>query len=249
MPGMTLIGKLPFTRAKRSVAEFCRNSGGAIVVEFAYTFPVVLALGMYGVDVANLALTNLKLNQIALNLADNSSRTGGSAGGSKQQMRVIDVVDVFEAAKIQGASINLEANSRITLTSLEKDSTGTQRIHWQRCFGQRTDESYKSHYGRVANTDGNAETTTVVANYQYRGVAAASGIGDTGSKVNAPVNDSGVMFVEINYRYTPIFSWVSSPADLRFVASYIVRDARDFSQLFNSTGSNLHLCGYSRTAP
>lgn len=202
-------------------------------------FPVLLALGMYGIDTANLALTNLKLNQIALNLADNASRVGVNSTLNVQQMREVDVNDILQGAKAQGASINLTTNGRITLSSLERDTSNVQRIHWQRCLGLKSGATYISHYGAAAATDG---STALPANPG----PLSSGMGDTGAVVNAPLDSTktaGVMFVEINYRYTPMFSWLSAPADLRYVASFIVRDPRDFTQIFNpSPAATLSTC-------
>lgn len=213
-------------RLFRSVCRLRRNVSGLALTEFALGFPVLLALGMYGIDRANMALTILRLNQIALNLADNGSRVGVNNTLSTQQMREVDVNDILLGAKTQGSTLNLTTNGRIILSSLERDSSGTQRIHWQRCIGLKSGTTYDSHYGTTAVADG----TTATGN---AGTAVPSGMGDSGFLVNAPSNSSGVMFVEVNYRYTPIFSWLSSPSDLRYTASYIVRDPRDFSQLFN----------------
>ncbi|MFT4026669.1 MAG: histidine kinase [Novosphingobium sp.] len=192
-------------------------------------FPVLLTLAMYGIDTANLALTHLKLNQIALNLADNASRVGVNSTLSVQQMREVDVNDIFEGAKAQGAALNLTTNGRIILSSLERDTSDVQRIHWQRCIGLKSGTAYDSHYGTTAITDG----TTATGN---QGTVTAAGMGETGSMVNAPLDTTkttGVMFVEINYRYTPMFTWLSSASDLRYVASFIVRDPRDFTQIYN----------------
>lgn len=206
------------------------DASGLALLEFAMAFPILLALGMYGIDTANLALTNLKLNQVALNLADNASRVGVNSTLSVQQMREIDVNDILQGAKAQGASINLTTNGRVTLSSLERDKNDVQRIHWQRCIGLKTGATYASHYGTAAATDG----TTASGNAG----PTSSGMGETGSVVNAPLDTTqttGVMFVEINYRYTPMFSWLSAPTDMRYVASFIVRDPRDFARLFNPT--------------
>lgn len=231
-------------RLRKLALVLQRDTSGLALTEFAMAFPVLLALGMYGIDTANLALTNLRLSQIALNLADNASRVGVNGTLSVQQMREVDVNDILQAANIQGAAINLATRGRVILSSLEKDSTGVQRIHWQRCFGSMTGTTYDSHYGRALNADG---STTDSAN---SGPSATDGMGEAGAKVHAPSNSSGVMFVEVNYRYTPMFSWLSAPADLRYVASFIVRDPRDFTRIYSSTGVTASTCGYSaRVSP
>lgn len=238
-----MIGERPAKRARRVVNSLRGDVSGTALLEFAMSFPVLLALGMYGIDTANLALTNLRLNQIALNLADNASRVGVNSTLSTQQLREIDISDIFDGAKAQGAPIDLTANGRVILSSLERDGSGTQRIHWQRCFGSKTGSTYESHYGRALNADGSTSTGNT-------GPTATNGMGAAGFKVHAPTNGSGVMFVEINYRFTPMFSWLSSPSDLHYVASFIVRDPRDFSRVYSSTGVTPSYCGYSeRVSP
>lgn len=227
----------PFGQVSKFAAVLFSNTSGLALTEFAMAFPVLMALGMYGIDTANLALTNLKLNQIALNLADNASRVGVNGTLGIQQMREVDVNDILQGAKAQGASINLTTNGRIILSSLERDTSDVQRIHWQRCLGLKSGAAYDSHYGTTAVADG----TTATGN---AGTLAPSGMGETGAKVNAPLDTTtttGVMFVEVNYRYTPIFSWLSGASDLRFVASYLVRDSRDFKQIYNPSPSATRL--------
>lgn len=227
--GRTILGALRPARLRRFAARLRRETSGLALLEFAMAFPVLLALAMYGIDTANLALTHLKLNQIALNLADNASRVGVNSTLSVQQMREVDVNDILQGAKAQGASLNLTTNGRITLSSLERDSSDVQRIHWQRCIGLKNTATYTSHYGTTTTTDGTTSTGNA-------GTVTPSGMGESGSMVNAPLDTTkttGVMFVEINYRYTPMFSWLSGPSDLRYVASFIVRDPRDFTQIYN----------------
>ncbi|MDD1450561.1 histidine kinase [Sphingomonas sp. H160509] len=165
-----------------------------------------------------------------MNLADNASRVGIASNLTTVQLREVDMNDVLQAARIQGTRINLSKYGRVIVSSLENMS-GTQRIHWQRCFGLMKGTSYDSSYGttKVADgTDGSAtnrgtDTTT----------STDSGMGDNGAKVTAPPN-SGVMFVEVNYQYQPIApNWLIGPTRLHYIASFIVRDNRDFTQIYN----------------
>jgi len=65
------------------------------------------------------------------------------------------------------------------------------------------------------------------------GTATTSGMGDSGAQVNAP-SGSRVMFVEVNYLTKPLFgTWLTSPARIHYVATFIIRDRRDFSQIYN----------------
>lgn len=221
----------PLARTPRRLA---RDTSGVALLEFAFGMPIVLMLGLYGLEVANQALINLKVSQIALSLADNASRVGLLNNSNIEQLREIDMNDVLQAARNQGAGINLTTRGRITLSSLEKNSGGTQRIHWQRCIGQKSGLGYDSAY----TTTTTAGTDTTPAN---AGTLAPTGMDDSarpGSPVNAPTN-GGVMFVEINYDYQPIVgNWLltligSGSMKVHYVASFIVRDNRDFAQIYN----------------
>ena len=214
-----------------------RDSSGLALIEFAFTMPLLLGLGLYGVETANLALMNLRISQIALNLADNASRVGDSSLAT-QQLREVDINDVLQAVRYQGKSINLTTQGRIIVSSLENiqrtyadgtsDSAPVQRIHWQRCMGMKTGAGYDYSYGTTSATAG---TDLQQSN---AGTATPNGMGDTGAMVTAP-SGSGVMFVEINYNYKPLISnyLLSSSTRLHYIASFIVRDPRDFSRLFN----------------
>lgn len=203
------------------------DRSGAALLEFALGLPFLLLAGMWGIELTNLALMNQRISQIALELADNASRVGLYTGQATVQLREADINDVFQATRLHGASFNLTTNGRIILSSLENIG-GTQRIHWQRCMGRKSGADYDSHYGTTSITAG-TDTTTANA-----GTTATDGIGPTGAKVNAP-SGSGVMFVEVNYLYTPLLGngWFSSPQRIHYVASFIVRDTRDFAQIYN----------------
>lgn len=221
--------------------RLAKDRSGASLLEFALGLPVVLTGGLWAAELTNYALTNQRLSQIALALADNSSRVGLFNGTGTTQLREVDLNDVLLAAKQQGGPFSLTANGRITLSSLE-NSGGTQRIHWQRCLGAKTGPAFDSHYGKTVQSDGVTYDPTAGVNTaltgdnsaSHPGTLAPNGMGESGAQVNAPT-DSGVMFVEINYLYTPIVGngWFTSPKMLRYVASFVVRDNRDYGQVYN----------------
>ena len=203
---------------RRTLRRLARDTRGVALIEFAFAAPIVLGIGTYGVELANYGITQMRVSQIALNLADNASRVGATSTLSIQQLRETDINDVLQAARYQGSKFGLTTNGRITLSSLEQNSSGGQWIHWQRCIGLKRGTGYDSSYG-VA---GNGATGTGFA-----------GMGETGAKVTAPPA-SGVMFVEINFDYQPVFgNWVLGAKKIRYIASFIVRDNRDFSQVWN----------------
>jgi Flp pilus assembly protein TadG len=236
-----ILGRLR-AAARRLFRSLKRDRSGTAMLEFAFAMPLVLGVGCYGLETANLALINLRISQIALALADNASRVGANSSLPTQQLREVDVNDIFAAARYQGKSIDLTTNGRIILSSLENvkqnyDTVAVQRIHWQRCLGVKSTTGYTSSYGTTTTTAG---TTAFLSD---AGTTATAGMGDTGSQVNAPP-DSGVMFVEINYLTKPLFgSWLTSPARIHYIASFIVRDKRAFAQIYNpGTGATRMTC-------
>lgn len=213
-----------------------REERGNSLVEFALATPVVLLLGGYGVELANLAIVNLRISSVALQLADNASRIGVNNGQAIYQLREGDINDVLQGARLLGQSLNLTKYGRVTLSSLENiqqqnfsdhaaDTAPVQRIHWQRCMGQHT--GYDSSYGTTPTTAG--------SNTSYANAGTpSSGMGDS-PQVNAPAG-SAMIFVEVNYEYHPVFGTTYMNAQkIHYVASFVVRDRRDFSQIFNPT--------------
>jgi len=203
-----------------------RDARGLAMVEFALALPLVLLTSCYGIEVANFALTNLRVSQVALALADNASRVGVSSA-TTQQLREVDLSDVLRATQKQGEQLNIAKYGRVTLSSLEADDKDVQRIHWQRCLGLKQGDDWKSHYGETPTSAGSAAGTA------YQGTTVTGGMGPGTNKVKAPTG-SGVMFVEVNYLYQPVFgTWLSGDRRIHYIASYIVRDRRDFTKIWN----------------
>jgi Flp pilus assembly protein TadG len=222
---------LTFTPPRCSLRRFARrlrgDGRGAALIEFAFGLPLVLGFGCYGVETANLAIANLRISQIALNLADNASRVGDLQSDNSVQLREVDVNDVLTAARLQGAPWNLTERGRITLSSLEEKS-GKQYIHWQRCLGLKKGAKYESRYGKAKPTDG-IDATTANAG------PVVTGMGEPNARVTAPPS-SGVMFVEISYDVEPVVGLAWLPARLNrlhYTASFIVRDRRTFDRIYN----------------
>ena len=184
------------------------------MLEFALALPVVLPIGLYGIELANYSMVQLKLSQTAMALADNASRVGVDTGLATQQIREVDVNDILQGARLQSGGIDLTTNGRVILSSLE--TTGTiprQYLHWQRCVGLKSGSTFDSSYGEEG--DG--------ANWWD----FFQGMGESGEPVTAPVG-SAVMFVEINYQYQPLISkYFLGEPHLHVVSSFIVRDNRD----------------------
>jgi hypothetical protein len=202
-------------RCHRLLASVGRDRRGISVVEFALSLPFVITFGAMGVEVAYMASINMQVSQLALSVADNASRLGqtdNSAVAPTISEQNIDAI-MFGAMK-EGASFNFQQNGRIILSSLEKDkATGKQYIHWQRCAGSL---ARNSSYGNDSNNNG------------LNGVSFPDGLGRPGHQVKAD-DGQAVMFVEVYYRYQPLFAGMLGQQNFKREAAFLVRDDRNLT--------------------
>ena len=122
------------------------NISGTAVTEFALSAPLLMAAGLWGVETANQAIVQMRINQIAVLVADNSARIGENSLLGEARIYESDVNDVLYGAHVQGGdAFDFYANGRVILSSLEvvPGTEDQQYIHWQRCMGTlRTESSY-----------------------------------------------------------------------------------------------------------
>ena len=193
--------------------RLARDERGNSLIEFTLAAPIVLYFGAFAIEAAQRGMAQMKVSQIALNLADNVSRTGLTSNLGVTQFRESDVVEAFNAVRLQGESLELTQRGRVILSSLQRDSSGNF-MAWQRCVGRKT---VTSSYG----TPGTANAR--------RAEVAAPGIGPVGQKVQPTGTDSAVMFVELVYDLPRVFFETRFFGDstIRYTAAFLVRDRRD----------------------
>lgn len=199
----------------RHLRRLARDESAVALIEFAYVLPILTTLGLGGVEVANYSIINMRVNQMAVSLADNASRAKQEIVAGVPHMREYDVNETFAATELQSDVLDIKAHGRMILSSLEVNSSGGQWIHWQRCYGNA---NYKSSYGK--QDDGKTGT-------------ALKGMGPAGRQVAA---ESGfaIMFAEVVYDYQPlIFDKFVPTKTIRKVAAMYVRDDRDLTQIYN----------------
>jgi len=197
------------------VRTFARTTRAGAVIETAILLPTVLFLGVGGIELTNLALAHMRVSQAASTLADAASRVSIDTGAAMPQMREADVNELLQSLLERHKSLALEQDGRVILSSLEQNAEGGQWIHWQRCVGHK---DFPSSYGM----EGIGKTGTHF-----------TGMGEDGQRVKAP-RGTAVMFVEIAYDYQPLAygSWMG-PKEIRYTSSFLVRDDRDLSQIYN----------------
>jgi hypothetical protein len=211
----------PVLSMKRTLSALAANTSGLAMIELAYSLPVLMGVGMYGAEVANVAMVRMRVNQISMHTADNASRIGEGSLLSEKKIYESEINDLFVGADRQaGEYVDIYEHGRVIISSLEKHSDGDQYIHWQRCKGKKV---HQSSYG------------TAGASSPSRPV---NGMGPAGAKVTAP-DGQAVIFVEISYDYQPLISSTfTSTRTITTRGAFNVRDRRDLSQIYDQTGSD-----------
>jgi Flp pilus assembly pilin Flp len=200
-----------------------RDEHGVAFVEFALVAPLLLFLILGGLEVVNYGLALLKVNQIAMTVADNAGRVTTGIDEA-------NVYEVFAGAGVIGESMDFEQHGRIVLSSLQdneqKNSDHGQMINWQRCWG---DLDVAPSYG----TEGKGRTDN----------SLADGMGPEGNKITS-VPGTAVMFVEVSYDYQPLISAKILPLSgtLRRESAFNVR-GRQNNDISNTQSLDTLSCG------
>ena len=199
-------------RLSAACRRLARDRSGSSLIEFAYVLPIMMALGMYGTELAYMGTVNMQLSQIANATADNASRLGQTDNSAvAPTITNKDIDSILTGAMKQGEGIGLATNGRIILSSLERDpATTRQFIHWQRCRGStiRNSKYGPQGYGLTGTT--------------------FTGLGKTGKEISAAAG-AGVMFVEVFFNYKPIFGTMFvKNTQFSQEAAFIVRDDRSY---------------------
>lgn len=202
---------------------------GAAMVEFAFAAPIVLTLGLGGIELAYFATTHMQISQTAMQVADNASRIGDRNALAAEKIYESDINDLLAGAQIYaGSRIDLFENGRVIISSLERNDEGGQWIHWQRCLGKL---QVDSAYGPA----GTGETGTEFP-----------GMGVTGQELTAP-DDGAVMYVEVIHEYEPLISARISQQfvedmQIRSESAFTVRGSRDLTGVFAENGVSTADC-------
>lgn len=211
-----MTGRVSSVRVRRLGAllrRLGRSRNGASTIEFALVLPIMTAMGMYGIELANMAVINMQVSQMATAVADNASRLQQTNNNVvAPTLTESDVDSVMIGASQQGKRFDFTHNGRIILSSIERDpATGKQFIHWQRCTGRGNG---KSAYGDDRTNNG-------------RNGKDLPPIGKGKTKITAPAG-TAVMLAEVEYDYDGLFgSMFVHNVTFREEAAFMVRDVRD----------------------
>jgi hypothetical protein len=201
-------------RLRRALA---RCTSGVAMVEFAFTAPIVLSMGLLGAETAFFAITHLRVSQTAMQVADNAARIGEMELLVARRVFERDINEVFVGAERYGQNFGLFQRGRVILSSLQRNTSGGQNIRWQRCRGAKV---FNSSYG----VEGAGATGT-----------SFPGMGPSGNRIQASAG-TAVMFVEVAFDYQPLtpFSAIGNQ-EIRYTAAFNIRDDRDINAGISNT--------------
>jgi hypothetical protein len=177
-----------------------RDESGLAFIEFALILPVILLLGLVGIEIANFAIAHQRISQISMMTADNASRL-------RTQMTESYVKQLFTGVEKAGTELAFKDHGKIILSSVQNNAAGNgQWIRWQRCFGSRAG---LSKYG----AQGTGQNNSTLAD--LNGLTAQAG--------------SAVMFVEVSYDYQPVIPHSPlEGTTIGYETAAVVRQRTDF---------------------
>lgn len=210
------------TRRNSIFRRLLRAESGVAMIEFAFAAPVLLLLILGGLELANYALAQMRVNQIAMTVADNAGRVTTGIDEA-------NIYEIFAGADVIGTPIDFEENGRIALSSLQENgqsgSDEGQMINWQRCWG---DAQVNPAYG--SEGDGRNDSS----------LRDGMGVG-TNKITSAPA--TAVMVVEASYNYQPLID-----TNFMVISELIVHESafnvrgRQNNDISNTTGLAVLTC-------
>lgn len=210
---------------------------GLALTEFAFVAPIVLTVGLGGLELANYAMIKMRLNQVAVHVSDNASRVGDRNLLASQRVYEDDINDLLTGAEIQaGEKVDLFGHGRVIISSLQRNADGGQTIAWQRCMGDKT-------IGSAYGVEGTGATGT-----------GFRGMGPSGAELTADEGEA-VMYIEIYYTYQPIIgndftAFMGDALEMSAEAAFNVRGSRDLGGIYQRNPPvTAATCGSAPPAP
>ncbi|OHT18908.1 TadE/TadG family type IV pilus assembly protein [Edaphosphingomonas haloaromaticamans] len=215
-----------------------RSQSGVAMTEFAFVLPLLLLLGLAGIETANYAIAHLRISQIAMATADNAARV-------RDSIDEYDINELFIGAKLVGQSIDFADHGRIILSSVEPRTVAptmtngkpNQWIRWQRCFGMkqaassfgapRTKGGTIITNGSEADSDATKSSDQAKSQPEANGTPTPTGIGPANNQIGASPG-TALMFVEVVYDYQPLVpNSILKDRTIRYTSAFNVRQRSD----------------------
>lgn len=190
----------------RDAAKLIRSERGVTIVEFALALPLVILIGMGGIEFMTYVLAHQKLERISAVTADAIARN--TIAPSEKTF-----VDTLSAAGRVGAPFRVNEVGRTIITGvigIRENGAVRNKIVWQRCGG-----------GLAGVESGIGREWTKTADY-------ADGPSVTLPREIELLQNQMAVISEVSYRYEPLISLTAiagAPAD-RIIRQHSVFVAR-----------------------
>lgn len=191
---------------KKILRPVWRDNRGVAIIEAAFALPLLLLLGLGGMELAHLVITHSRINQVGFSVADNASRIGGSTG----DVREYDLEELATSITLMTQGMAFEDKGRVVLSSVERKADGTHWIRWQRCIGGLTDQS--SYVREGSDLEQNS-------------------VGTGNGEISVSDSSQAIMLVEIFYHYEPfLVRDLFGSSTIRNEFAFTVREARNLTK-------------------
>ena len=104
--------------AGRLLRRLRRDRAAISAVEFALVTPLMMTVGLGTIELANMTLVYTRVSQVAIQVADNTSRAKQATGSSGAMMREYDVNDAFAQASLVYSWLDLYNYGRVIFLRL-----------------------------------------------------------------------------------------------------------------------------------
>jgi len=108
----------------RLLRRLRRDRRGSALVEFALTLPVLILLGIGGLDFVTYLLLQQKLQNAAFSLADLAARD--------KTLSVAQLDNIFMSVQHVTRPFDFAANGRATVTGISATADNKPKVYWQR---------------------------------------------------------------------------------------------------------------------
>ncbi|VWX54345.1 TadE/TadG family type IV pilus assembly protein [Novosphingobium sp. 9U] len=175
---------------------------GVSAVEFALVLPLFIGLMGAGLEMANLMVTQMKVQRLATMTADLVSQRGSSS----DQISEVQIYDILSALDVSASPLNVRSRGRVIISAVvgeDTDNNGTadvNRIKWQRFDGGFTGATIQLGCWSTS-------TSTTLKNARQLTVGEA------------------LFHAQVSYQYVPLFSqalvqWFAVPTEITRTAAF-----------------------------
>ena len=217
-------------RATASPARLRGCDSGLAFVEFAMSLPVLLTLGLVGLETANYAMAHLRVSNIAMLTADNAARV-------RDIIDEADVIELLTGAKMTGDNINFAPERPHHPVRASSPTRGRRHQHRpvdplaalrRRAQLVATPPTLRPRTAAARRSPTAPKSTLATGRRPPRRAAARRRPSPAWAPTDRGAGGTAVMVVEVVYDYQPIVSeQLLRAAQIRYESAFNVRQRTD----------------------